>query len=163
MTHVRTAPYYPQSNGRLERYHKTIKGMRFVPASPARSRRRALVTRFVEHYNTVRLHSAIDYITPADFFAGRGNAIWAERDRRLDAAREVRHARRAEAHQSGGRMNPSLSLFSFRTLPPAQSRSRRTNTGADLSARFALSTDNETSGHSWPASWPDHRLAAGTP
>jgi hypothetical protein len=56
------------------------------------------VARFVVHYNTVRLHSAIGYLTPADFLAGRGPAIWAERDRRLDAAREVRRTRRAECY-----------------------------------------------------------------
>jgi hypothetical protein len=44
-------------------------------------------------------HHEIGYITPADFLAGRGKAIWAERDRRLEAAREVRRVRRAEAHQ----------------------------------------------------------------
>ena len=101
MTHVRTAPYYPQSNGKLERYHKTIKGDAIRPGQPSTlEEARALVTRFVEHYNTVRLHSAIGYITPADFLAGRGKAIWAERDRRLEAAREVRRVRRAEAHQA---------------------------------------------------------------
>jgi transposase InsO family protein len=101
MTHVRTAPYYPQSNGKLERYHKTIKGDAIRPGQPGTlDEARALVTRFVEHYNTVRLHSAIGYITPADFLAGRGKAIWAERDRRLEAAREVRRVRRAEAHQA---------------------------------------------------------------
>jgi len=47
----------------------------------------------------VRLHSAIGYITPADFLAARGPAIWAERDRRLEAARELRRVRRAEAHE----------------------------------------------------------------
>ena len=57
------------------------------------------VARFVEHYNTVRLHSAIGYITPADFLAGRGPAIWADRDRKLDLAREARRVRRAELHQ----------------------------------------------------------------
>jgi putative transposase len=99
MTHVRTAPYYPQSNGKLERCHKTIKGAIRSGQPSTLEEARALVTRFVEHYNTVRLHSAIGYITPADFIAGRGKAIWAERDRRLEAAREVRRVRRAEAHQ----------------------------------------------------------------
>jgi hypothetical protein len=41
---------------------------------------------------------AIGYITPADFLAARGPAIWAERDRRLAAARELRRIRRAELH-----------------------------------------------------------------
>jgi len=53
----------------------------------------------VEHYNTVRLHSAIGYISPADFLAGRGPEIWAERDRRLEAARELRRVRRADRYQ----------------------------------------------------------------
>ena len=96
MTHVRTSPYYPQSNGKLERYHKTIKGEAIRPGQPATlDEARALVARFVEHYNNVRLHSAIGYITPADFLAGRAEAIWAERDRKLEAARQARAERRA--------------------------------------------------------------------
>jgi putative transposase len=99
MTHVRTSPYYPQSNGKLERWHKTIKVDAIRPGQPGSlDEARALVARFVEHYNTIRLHSAIGYITPADFLAGRGPAIWAERDRKLEAAREARRARRAAAH-----------------------------------------------------------------
>ena len=46
------------------------------------------------HYNEVRLHSAIGYVTPADKLAGREPAIFAERDRKLDAARERRRAAR---------------------------------------------------------------------
>ena len=60
---------------------------------------RALVARWVEHYNTVRLHSAIGYVTPADVLAGRAAAIWAERDAKLEAAREARAMRRAVAFQ----------------------------------------------------------------
>jgi transposase InsO family protein len=96
MTHVRTAPYYPQSNGKLERYHKTIKSDAIRPGQPATlEEARALVTRWVEHYTTVRLHSAIGYITPADYLAGRGQVIWAARDAKLEAARAARAARRA--------------------------------------------------------------------
>jgi putative transposase len=96
MTHVRTSPYYPQSNGKLERWHKTIKSdaIRVSPPSSL-DEARALVAHFVAHYNGVRLHSAIGYITPNDFLAGRSEAIWAERDRKLEAAREQRRFRRA--------------------------------------------------------------------
>jgi putative transposase len=55
----------------------------------------AVVSRFVDHYNNKRLHSALGYITLNDFLAGRQDAIWAERDRKLAAARQVRAARRA--------------------------------------------------------------------
>jgi transposase InsO family protein len=96
MTHVRTSPYYPQSNGKLERWNKTLKTTTIRPRSPATlDEARKLVTVFVEHYNTQRLHSAIGYVTPADKLAARELEIWAERDRRLEAAREQRRLARA--------------------------------------------------------------------
>jgi transposase InsO family protein len=101
MTHVRTSPYYPQSNGKIERWHKTLKADAVRPSSPASlDQARAVVARFVAHYNGVRLHSAIGYITPNDFLAGRAPAIAAERDRKLEAARELRRARRHAARQA---------------------------------------------------------------
>ena len=100
MTHVRTSPYYPQSNGKIERWHKTIKGDSIRPGQPSTlDEARALVARFVEHYNGVRLHSAIGYITPCDFLAGRSAVIWAARDAKLEAARDARAVRRAVLHQ----------------------------------------------------------------
>ena len=93
MTHVRTAPYYPQSNGKLERFHKTLKADAIRPRAPATAdEARRVVTAFVQHYNTERLHSAIAYVTPADRLAGRHTAITAARDRKLEAARERRAA-----------------------------------------------------------------------
>lgn len=91
MTHVRTAPYYPQSNGKLERWNQTLKVTTIRPAAPtsiADARRH--VTAFVTHYNEQRLHSAIGYITPADRLAGRSEQIWAARDARLETARAAR-------------------------------------------------------------------------
>jgi len=105
MTHVRTSPYYPQSNGKLERYHKTIKNdcIRVeTPLTLADALR--IVERFVEQYNTQRLHSAIQYITPADKLAGRAEVILAQRDAKLTAAREARKKKRQEDNpiSSGG-------------------------------------------------------------
>lgn len=100
MTHVRTSPYYPQSNGKIERWHKTLKGDAVRPGQPATvEEARSLVGRYVEHYNAVRLHSAIGYITPANFLAGRAKEIFADRDQKLEAAREVRRGRREELRQ----------------------------------------------------------------
>jgi putative transposase len=98
MTHVRTAPYYPQSNGKIERWHKTIKSdaLRVTPPSSPEEAR-ALVARFVDHYNGVRLHSAIGYVCPNDFLAGRQAEIHQARDQKLEAAREARRLRRAHA------------------------------------------------------------------
>jgi transposase InsO family protein len=95
MTHVKTSPYYPQSNGKIERYHRTIKGDCIRPGTPTSLEdARRLVARYVAQYNTVRLHSAIGYITPLDRLAGRHLQIFDERDRRLQLARERRKAAR---------------------------------------------------------------------
>lgn len=98
MTHVRTSPFYPQSNGKLERWHGSLKRECVRPSaieSLAEARRK--VASYVDHYNTVRLHSAIGYITPADKLAGLETVIFAERDRKLEAARERRKAARQVA------------------------------------------------------------------
>ena len=95
MTHVKTSPYYPQSNGKLERYHKTIKSTCIrvnTPLSLPDAQR--LVTGFVDHYNNTRLHSAIGYITPMDKLQGRAETILAQRDAKLATDREARKAKR---------------------------------------------------------------------
>ena len=95
MTHVKTSPYYPQSNGKLERYHRTIKGNCIRVNTPlSLSDAQRLVTDFVDHYNNKRLHSAIGYITPKDKLEGRAETILAQRDAKLAAAREARKAKR---------------------------------------------------------------------
>jgi putative transposase len=102
MTHVRTSPCYPQSNGKIERWHKTLKGECIRVKTPlSQEDARRLITEFVAHYNEVRLHSAIGYVAPADKLAGRDRAILAERDRKLDAARQRRKAARAASRPAG--------------------------------------------------------------
>jgi transposase InsO family protein len=94
-THVRTSPYYPQSNGKLERWHGSLKRECIRPAAPAtlaEAQRR--VAAFVEHYNHARLHSALGYITPADKLHGREKEIFDERDRKLEEARQRRQEKR---------------------------------------------------------------------
>jgi putative transposase len=89
ITHVRTSPYYPQSNGKIERWHKSLKGECIRPGTPlSLEDARRLVKSYVEHYNNVRLNSAIGYITPKDMLAGHQQEIQAERDRKLETARE---------------------------------------------------------------------------
>lgn len=98
MTHVRTSPYYPQSNGKIERWNKTLKTTTIRPKCPATlDEALRIVTDFVAHYNGHRLHSAIGYVTPVDKLVGREQQIWTERDARLEAAREQRRLTRAAA------------------------------------------------------------------
>ncbi len=82
----------------MERWHKSLKSECIrpgVPLTPEDARR--LIERYVEHYNTVRLHSAIGFVTPADMLADRQNEIHAARDRKLEQAREQRQLRRRRA------------------------------------------------------------------
>jgi putative transposase len=98
MTHVRTSPYYPQSNGKIERWHKSLKGECIRPGTPlSLDDARRLVEGYVEHYNSVRLNSAVGYITPKDVLAGRQQEIHADRDRKLEAARKQWQIRRQQA------------------------------------------------------------------
>jgi len=95
LTHVKTSPYYPQSNGKIERWHKSLKADCIRPGTPLDlEQARRLVTGFVQHYNTVRLHSAIGYITPQDKLLGKDKAIFAARDQKLASARLQRKINR---------------------------------------------------------------------
>ena len=95
MTHVRTSPYYPQSNGKLERWHQSLKRECIRPKTPLTIEdAQRVVTDYVHQYNSKRLHSAIGYITPADKLQGRAEQIFAQRDAKLAAAREARKRNR---------------------------------------------------------------------
>jgi transposase InsO family protein len=96
MTHVRTSPFYPQSNGKIERWHHSLKS-EAVRLAGIRDYAHAqqVLAAYIGYYNNTRLNSAIGYIAPADKLAGREKEIFAERDRKLEEAR----ARRAKARQ----------------------------------------------------------------
>jgi hypothetical protein len=134
MTHVKTSPYYPQSNGKIERWHKTLKGdcIRVkVPLSLDDARR--IVADYVTHYNHVRLHSAIGYITPKDKLDGRDPLIFAARDRKLAEARERRQQLRQAEHaqspcQPAATPRPAIDFAAARaaiTMAAVQAHSTR--------------------------------------
>ena len=115
MTHVRTSPYYPQSNGKIERWHKTIKSeaiRKKVPLSLPEAR--TVVEDFVTHYNEERLHSAIGYLTPRDRLEGKHEKIWAARDRKLEEARERRKESRAIIRDQGIQLQTLVGNSNFR-------------------------------------------------
>jgi putative transposase len=85
------------SNGKIERWFKTLKGGCIRVKTPlSLEDARRLVAEFVTDYNTVRLHSAIGYVTPADKLAGRAEAIWAARKEKLATASARRRAKAEE-------------------------------------------------------------------
>lgn len=91
MKHVRTSPYYPQSNGKIERWHQTLKQECIRPGSPlSPTDATRIVTTFVEQYNHHRLHSAIGYITPADKLNQREAEIFDQRHQKLAQACDQR-------------------------------------------------------------------------
>ena len=117
MTHVRTSPYYPQSNGKIERWHKTLKGECIrvnVPLSLDDARR--IVADYVSHYNHVRLHSAIGYVTPKDKLLGHDDS----------------HLRRTRSQARRGPRTPQTTCGK-----PATSRSQRRADSARPAIDFA--------------------------
>ena len=97
MTHVKTSPYYPQSNGKIEAWHKSLKTECIRPKTPlSLEDARRIVGEFVEHYNNERLHSALGYVAPRDKLEGRDREIFKERDLKLERARKERRQRRRE-------------------------------------------------------------------
>lgn len=102
MQHVRTSPYYPQSNGKIERFNGTVKDEGIRPNTPlSLEDARRVVARFVAHYNDVRLHSGIGYVPPRARLEGRDAAITTARDEKLAAAREARQVARQRARDAG--------------------------------------------------------------
>jgi len=97
MTHIRTTPYYPQSNGKMERWNKSIKSECIRPGVPLSVEdAERLIEQYVTVYNEQRLHSALGYITPLARLQGRQAEIHAARDCKLEEARR----RREEAARS---------------------------------------------------------------
>ncbi|MCA9947518.1 MAG: transposase family protein, partial [Anaerolineales bacterium] len=91
MKHVRTSPYYPQSNGKIERWHQTLKQECIRPGTPlSPTDANRIVAAFVKQYNHHRLHSAIGYITPADKLNHREAEIFNQRRQKLAQARDQR-------------------------------------------------------------------------
>src|SRR3982751_6515803 len=81
MTHVRGAPYHPQTQGKIERWHQTLKNRILLENYYLPGDLEVQVEAFVEHYNHHRYHESLDNLTPADVYLGRGPDILAERDR----------------------------------------------------------------------------------
>ena len=81
MAHVRGAPYHPQTQGKIERWHQTLKNRILLENYYLPGDLEAQIERFIDHYNNRRYHESLDNLTPADVYFGRGPTILAQRAR----------------------------------------------------------------------------------
>ena len=81
MTHTRGAPRHPQTQGKIERWHQTLKNRILLEHAYLPGDLEARVGAFVEHYNHDRAHESLSNLTPAAVYFGRGEAILLERER----------------------------------------------------------------------------------
>lgn len=81
MDHTRGAPYHPQTQGKIERWHQTLKNRillenYFIPGDLEKQ-----IAAFIDHYNHNRYHESLKNLTPADVYFGRGERILEQRER----------------------------------------------------------------------------------
>ena len=87
LTHIRTSVAYPQSNGKLERFHRSI-GVEcfhtnsFISIEDARE----IIAKYIDYYNRIRLHSALFYLSPEDFLLGKQEERIVQREQKLQQA-----------------------------------------------------------------------------
>lgn len=77
--HVRGAPYHPQTQGKIERYHRTMKNLIKLQHYYLPGELEYEIGRFVEYYNNQRYHESLDNLTPADVYYGRNEEILTKR------------------------------------------------------------------------------------
>ena len=91
MDHVRGAPHHPQTQGKIERWHQTLKNRILLENYYLPGDLKAHIGRFVEHYNHRRYHQSLKNLTPADVYFGRGQKILNMRERiKRDTIRQRR-------------------------------------------------------------------------
>ena len=81
MAHVRGAPYHPMTQGKIERWHQTLKNRILLENYYLPGDLEAQIQAFVGYYNYRRYHESLSNLTPADVYFGRGQTILLERER----------------------------------------------------------------------------------
>ena len=81
MDHIRGAPYHPMTQGKIERWHQTLKNRILLENYYLPGDLEAEIDAFVAHYNHRRYHESLGNLTPADVYFGRGHTILIERER----------------------------------------------------------------------------------
>jgi len=99
MDHVRGAPYHPQTQGKIERWHQTLKNRILLDNYFFPEDLKTQIEAFVDHYNHQRYHESLSNLTPADVYFGRGQTILLQRERIKRKTLETRrlHHRKSAA------------------------------------------------------------------
>src|SRR5690606_41889921 len=111
MEHVRGAPLHPQTQGKIERWHQTLKNRillenYYLPGDLERQ-----IGTFVDHYNNCRCHESLGNLTPADVYLGRGDQILKLREeikRKTIRQRRLQHQTVAAYTETTAEPGPSL-------------------------------------------------------
>ena len=91
LQHIKTSPSYPQSNGKIERFHRSleeecVRTTSMLSLDDAKEQ----IDKYVRHYNNCRLHSSLFYLRPVDFLVGNVDELLKARQDKLDKASEFR-------------------------------------------------------------------------
>jgi putative transposase len=97
MTHTRGKPYHPMTQGKIERYHRSMKNQILLENYYLPGQLEARLAEFVDYYNTRRYHESLHNLTPADIYSGRGPTILARRQTIKHKTIELRRRRHHQA------------------------------------------------------------------
>ena len=81
MTHTRGRPYHPQTQGKIERWHRSMKNQVLLENYYSPSELESRIGEFVAYYNHERYHESLKNLTPADVYYGRGQAVLERREK----------------------------------------------------------------------------------
>ena len=98
MKHTRGAPYHPQTQGKIERWHQTLKNRVLLENYFLPGDLEVQIKAFIEHYNHHRYHESLKNLTPADVYFGRGQSILNQRERTKQKTieqRRLQHSKKA--------------------------------------------------------------------
>jgi transposase InsO family protein len=113
IAHTRSAPYHPMTQGKIERYHRSLKNVVNLDHYYNPWELEQEIANFVDYYNNARYHESLDNLTPADVYFGRGKKILDQRElvkhRTLQARKQYNLNNRKEA--------ASLTLATTESLP----------------------------------------------
>jgi putative transposase len=111
MGHTRGKPYHPMTQGKIERYHRTMKNVVKLQNYYLPGELETEIGRFVDYYNNERVHESIDNLRPVDVLKGRGREILTKRDqiKRQTQARR-RRDNRLQWKENDRQADPASSL-----------------------------------------------------